>query len=549
MAARSWCGFLVTASIVLAAGCTPEVPLPDPVAAPVFSPAGGAYDDVLDVTIATDTGGAGIRYTFDGSTPSSIYGRAYDGFPLTVSSSVTIRAVAWQDGRPDSEVAAVTYALAGTTEGPVFTPDAGAGPFAGAQQVSMSCGTPGAGIWYTTDGSEPRPADGYGTRYLGVPLSISSTTSVKAAAWKPGAAPSMTAEVTYVIQAYTAIDRDGDVGRYSSIAKAAGALLIAYRDDTAGALKIARSVDGGLSWSTRFLDWQGDVGYHVSIAAAGDRVAVAYQEAGAADLRCAVSTDSGATWHRYPVDAAGTTGLYTATAVTDTTICIAYYEAGAADLKLAYSLDDGAGWTLRPLDTSASDVGKYASIAMNGTKVYVAYYDATAGDLRFGWTPTPGGAWVSSALDASGNVGQYASLRYDAASATIWLAYYDVTWSRLKVVKSVPNESSWTLVGVIDDSGATGQYASFSVSGASGQDLAIAYYEDWEYRLKVARSGDTGASWTTEVVAEGGAGQWASIACTGSDGNGKPTYAVSCYDSLAGDLRLARYDGTGWTFH
>lgn len=546
MASRRWCWFLVMTSIALVAGCAPDAPPADPVASPVFDPDGGAYDDALQVTIATGTAGAGIRYTLDGSTPSSIYGRAYDGIPFTVSSTVTIRAVAWLDGRPDSGVSTVAYTLAGTAENPVLTPDAGTGPFAEAQQVTMSCGTSGAGIWYTTDGSDPRPADGYGTPYLGVPVTISSTTQVKAASWKPGVAPSMIAEATYVIQPRTAIDGEGDVGRYSSIAKADDALLIAYRDDTAGALKIARSVDDGLTWSTRFLDWQGDVGCHVSIAASGDRVAVAYQEAGAADLRCAVSMDSGATWHRYPVDAAGTTGLYTATAVTDTTICIAYYEAGAADLKLAYSLDDGAGWILRALDTSANDVGKYASIAMNGANVYIAYYDATAGDLRFGWASSPGIGWTSAPLDVSGNVGQYTSLRYEEGSATIWLAYYDVSGSRLKVVKSVGNESTWSSVGVIDETGATGLHASLSVP--DGSNLAIAYYEDWEYRLKVARSSDAGANWTTEVVAEGGVGLWASIVHTGFDGLGAPIYAVSCYDSLAGDLRLARYDGTGWTF-
>lgn len=543
MAVRNVCRLMAVASIVFAAGCDPEASPPLPVAPPIFTPPGGAYDGAFEVTIATDTEGAGIRYTSDGSTPSAIHGRAFDGIPLTVSSTLTIRAVAWMDGRPDSEVSAVTYTLDGTAESPVFSPDAGAGPFPAAIVVTMSSGTPGAGVWYTTDGSDPRPADGYGVRYLGVPVTIASTTTVKAVAWKPGITPSMITEASYVIRPSTAIDADGDVGRYSSIAKAAGALLIAYRDDTAGALKIARSVDGGLTWSTAYLDWQGDVGLHASIAAYKKRVAVAYHEAGGGDLRCAVSTDSGATWHRYPVDATDTAGLYTATAVNASTICIAYYEAVKADLKLAWSTDDGASWKVRTLDASANDVGKYASIAMKGTKVYVACFDATAGDLRFGKAETPDGQWLSSALETTGVTGQYTSLCYDAASDTIWLAYYEVTGSRLKLVKSVGGETAWRLAGVIDDAGVTGLHASLSVSGASGENLAIAYYEDWEYRLKAARSTDAGASWTTEVVAGGGVGQWASIVATGAS-----TLAVSCYDSFAGDLRLARFDGTGWTF-
>ncbi len=222
-------------------------------------------------------------------------------------------------------------------------------------------------------------------------MTISSTTLVKAASWKPGVAPSMIAEATYVIQPRTAIDGEGDVGRYSSIAKADDALLIAYRDDTAGALKIARSVDDGLTWSTRFLDWQGDVGCHASIAASAGLVAVAYQEAGAADLRCAVSTDSGETWHRYPVTGAGADCRYTSTAIGPTgTIHIAYYELGGADLKLAWSDDAGATWGLNTIDSSISTSGwQDASIVVNGTNVYAAYYFSAGADLRFAWAPTP----------------------------------------------------------------------------------------------------------------------------------------------------------------
>ena len=292
------------------------------------------------------------------------------------------------------------------------------------------------------------------------------------------------------------------------------------------------------SWTGREIP-----GCHVSIAASGGLVAVAYQETAAADLRCAVSTDSGSTWHRYPVDAAGTTGLYTSTAIGPTgTIHIAYHESIGGDLKLAWSEDQGATWGVRILEGAVNVVGLHTSIAVNGSKLYVAYYDATAGDLRFGKAAAPDGSWSSSALDATGNVGQYTSLRYDPASATFWLAYYDVAGSRLKIAKSVGNESSWSPAIVVDDDGATGQFASLSVTGDSGQHLAIAYYEDWEYRLKVARSDDTGASWTAEVVADDGVGQWASIAATG-----EATWAVSCYDPLADDLRFAAWNGTGWT--
>jgi hypothetical protein len=542
---------LAVVILAVAMGCRQNAPVSDPVAAPYFSPEGGSYEDALDVILRTETDGAGIRYTIDGSTPSAIHGRVYDGFPLSVHSSVMIRAIAWMPGRQDSPVSAVTYALAGTAETPVFSPDAGTGPFDTGQLVTMSTGTPGAWIWYTTDGSDPRPEDGYGAPYLGVPVPIDATTTLKAAAWKPGVAQSMAAEALYVIRRPTAIDWEGDVGQYSCIARADGAspvdpdvLLIAYRDASNSALKLARSTDGGLAWSTSFLDWQGDVGCHASIAASGSLAAVAYRVTGAADLRCAVSTDSGATWHRYPVIGAGADCQYTSTAIRGSAeIYIAYYEAVSTDLKLAYSTDSGTTWTVRGLETSTGNVGQYAAVALNGTRVFAGYYDATGGDLRFGRAATPADTFTSAKVDSSGNVGQYCSLRWDAASSTVWLAYHDVTNGALKIAYSPVTDANWQPSITIDSDGVTGLYASLAVSGSSGQNLAVAYYEDWEYRLKVARSTDTGASWTTEVVDEGGVGQWASIVETDTG------YAVSYYDSLAGDLRLAVWDGTGWTLH
>jgi hypothetical protein len=339
------------------------------------------------------------------------------------------------------------------------------------------------------------------------------------------------------------IDATGDVGRYCAIAQATGALLIAYHDETNSRLKLARSTDGGLTWSTGFLDWdlQGDVGHHISIAASGSLVAVAYRVAGAVDLRCAVSTDAGATWHRHPVTGAGADCQYTSTAIGDG-IFIAFYEAVSTDLKLAFSTDLGGTWTVRGLEISASNVGQYVGIALNGPKVMAGYYDATSGDLRFGRAETPADTFTSAKVASSGDVGRYCSLRYNAASNTVWLAFQDVTDGALKIACSPGNDANWQPAIAIDRDGVTGLYASLDVSGPVGQQLVIAYYEDWEYRLKMARSTDGGATWTNEVVDEGGVGQWASIVATGPD-----TYAVSYYDSLEGDLRLAMWDGTHWT--
>jgi hypothetical protein len=62
------------------------------VAAPLFSPAPGIYMDPQDVTISTTTPGATIRYTTDGSTPTTTNGTVYAG-PVHIPVG-SIRAVA-----------------------------------------------------------------------------------------------------------------------------------------------------------------------------------------------------------------------------------------------------------------------------------------------------------------------------------------------------------------------------------------------------------------------------------------------------------------------
>ncbi len=81
-----------------------------PVAAPTFNPAGGMYLTTQTVTISTTTSGASIRYTTDGSTPSETAGTLYTG-PITVSASMTIKAIAYESGMTDSAIATVSYVI------------------------------------------------------------------------------------------------------------------------------------------------------------------------------------------------------------------------------------------------------------------------------------------------------------------------------------------------------------------------------------------------------------------------------------------------------
>ncbi|HTB81291.1 MAG TPA: choice-of-anchor tandem repeat GloVer-containing protein [Opitutaceae bacterium] len=164
-----------------------------PAAAPVFSPAAGTYAGAQTVTITSTTGGATIRYTTDGSTPSETIGTIYSG-PVAVSANETLSAIAYASGFADSAVTSASYVILSPASAPVFTP--AAGNYASAQVVTLTSATGGAAIRYTTDGSTPSKTNG--TLYFG-PVTISNTTLLRAIACESGFADSTVTGGTYTI--------------------------------------------------------------------------------------------------------------------------------------------------------------------------------------------------------------------------------------------------------------------------------------------------------------------------------------------------------------
>ena len=86
-----------------------------------FAPAAGTVTGPTTVTISTASPGASIRYTVDGSTPtaaSPIYTA-----PVSVNTTLTLRAVASRVGWSDSTIRTGTYTMnLGALAAPVMTP-------------------------------------------------------------------------------------------------------------------------------------------------------------------------------------------------------------------------------------------------------------------------------------------------------------------------------------------------------------------------------------------------------------------------------------------
>lgn len=143
---------------------------------PVFSPRPGSYTSVQTVEISDATPGATISYLIDGNTPA----QAYTG-PITLQTSHTIQAIASAPGYGNSNITTGQYAVdVPIATAPVFSLPSG--NYDATQSVSLSDMTPGAAIFYTTDGSMPTTSS---SQFTGA-IAVNSSETILAVAVAPG---------------------------------------------------------------------------------------------------------------------------------------------------------------------------------------------------------------------------------------------------------------------------------------------------------------------------------------------------------------------------
>ena len=144
---------------------------------PVFSLATNTYTTCQTLTLSCPTAGASIYYTTDGTTPDTRC-TLYTA-PLNISSTTTVKAIAMKEGMNNSDVVTRVYTInLLQVAKPTFSP--APGTFDAAQDVSISCTTAGASIYYTTNGDTPTTAS---TLYVsGTPVHIEATKTLKAIA-------------------------------------------------------------------------------------------------------------------------------------------------------------------------------------------------------------------------------------------------------------------------------------------------------------------------------------------------------------------------------
>jgi alpha-tubulin suppressor-like RCC1 family protein len=159
------------------------------VGTPTMSLPTGTYSTNQNVTLSTGTPGATICYTTDGSDPTPASTTYSAAVPITATT--TLKAIGFKTGLGNSNIGAAVYTMKVAT--PTFSP--GGTTYTVAQTVTISTTSPGATLRYTTDGTDPTASSSQYT----TPLTISTTTTLKAKGFKSGWTDSDTGTAIYTM--------------------------------------------------------------------------------------------------------------------------------------------------------------------------------------------------------------------------------------------------------------------------------------------------------------------------------------------------------------
>jgi sugar lactone lactonase YvrE len=168
------------------------------VAEPTYSLKSGTYLSPQQISISDTTSNAVIWYTTDDSTPVPGEGTAvqFNGTPIAINQTTTVKAVAAVTGWTTSNEAPATYTL--KVAEPTFSIKSGT--YLTPQQVSISDTAAGAAIWYTTDDSMPVPGEGTAVQFTGTPIAVNQDTTIRAVAALTNFTTSNIATATYKLE-------------------------------------------------------------------------------------------------------------------------------------------------------------------------------------------------------------------------------------------------------------------------------------------------------------------------------------------------------------
>ncbi|QQG40289.1 MAG: exo-alpha-sialidase [Candidatus Aenigmatarchaeota archaeon] len=234
-------------------------------------------------------------------------------------------------------------------------------------------------------------------------------------------------------------------------------VYLSYKDGTDNDLRVMKTTDGGTTWATTNgsspVDSAGDVGSDSSIIAIdANTVYVAYRYTTEADLKVAKTTDGGTTWtianNSFPVDQIG--GQETSISALDAnTVFVAYQRGNPRGFGVAKTTDGGTNWTILNGTNSIDPLVtvRWTSIqAISNDTLYVAYQDNTHEIVKVAKTTDGGTNWTLTTVDSSSAMGRGVGLVAKDAN-NLYLGYRDFNNSLARFSKTTDGGEGWSGYG------------------------------------------------------------------------------------------------------
>ncbi|MFC1730257.1 MopE-related protein [candidate division KSB1 bacterium] len=213
--------------------------------------------------------------------------------------------------------------------------------------------------------------------------------------------------------------------------------------------------------------------------------------------------------------------------------------------NLKYAKWTGAGWDIPSLPSVVAD-GMYTSITLPGGNPHIAYADIGNNMRELFWT---GAVWIDDIIkgDADWTSSQVAA----DSNSVLHMSYGDVTGLNY-MADSGGAGVQWT-EQIIDTS--SGSFHKSSLAFDSDDNPHISYYEGINVNLKYATYVGVGGTFGGNSANCGPSNDWYCDIVDGVDDVGRLNSIaidsnnyphISYYDDTNGDLKYAKYTGTGW---
>lgn len=461
------------------------------VTTPGFSPAGGLVPAGTTVQILCDPADARIYYTTDGTTEPSESSTLYsDAARPAITQNTTLKAKAFKTGMDPSTTATTSYTVAVAM--PTFVP--GSSAVASGTPIQITWATSGAEIRYTTDGTtEPTLASTLYNDAARPP--IAAATTLKARAFKSALEPSATATASYTI-----------------------ATSPAFRLNRVGVGTVANGATSTLP--------------DVMISQSGTAVTFEIWNDGTANLVLSGSPlvgKSGTNAGEFTLAQPASSTVPPSQSVSFTAVFSPTVPAGAKTATLTIASNDATypsfsynlgstatKWHGLSSATVASEADcSFQDMAVSGDTVYVIYYNVVSSTRVLARSTDGGATWptgnrttIYSALVVNPRI----AVSGTGATATVFVSYGRA--DNLYVARSLDGGSTFSeILAASKPAGDPGSNAtgdpSIAVSGTGASTYVYVGYLEraivsavYQFRAKVARSADQGATWTVWTVDE-----------------------------------------------